>query len=96
MTMKTTITNFKQLIEYIRTNKLNVGQSSELIAQSLRVWVNTKDYKNTEELIEDIETYWKEWKNIKERPLFLDLDKFEIGMIYNEDSDFYSKMTVKR
>jgi len=67
-----------------------------LIAQSLRVWVNIKDYKNTEELIEDIETYWKEWKNIKDRPLFLDLDKFEIGMIYNEDSDFYSKMTGKR
>lgn len=91
--MTTKITTYKQLINYIRTNSLSVEQASKLFEDSLIVWVNSKDYKTTEDLIKATDKFWEQYKNVKEKPLFLDLDKFEIGQIYNEDSDFYSKVS---
>jgi hypothetical protein len=92
MTM-TTITTYSQLIDYIRANNLNVKQSQELIRVSLMV-ISLVDYLTTEDFLKVVEDYWNKYKHcIGEHPIFL--EDFEIGMVYNEDTKFYSLMENK-
>ena len=72
--MNTTITTFKQLIDFIKENNLNVEQATELINKSLGVLIMQK-YATTDELLKVVDEYWNKWKNYKgEKPIFMDLD----------------------
>lgn len=69
----TTINTYSQLIDFIRSNNLNIEQINKLITASLNVIV-LEDYNTKEDLLKAIETYWNKWKNIKDRPIFIGLD----------------------
>lgn len=90
MIMTTKITTYRELINYIKVNNLNVKQSQELIRVSLMV-ISLVDYSTTEDFLKVVEDYWSKYQHCKgEHPIFL--EDFEIGSVYNEDSEFYSKM----
>ena len=58
----TTINTYSQLIDFIRSNKLSIKQTNEIITASLNVII-LEDYNTKEDLIKAIETYWNKWKH---------------------------------
>ncbi len=64
------IQSYKELILFIRTNKLNPKQASKLVTLALNV-INLNEYENTESFIKDLDEFWEKWKGIKEKPIFI-------------------------
>ena len=64
------IQSYKELILFIRTNKLNPKQASKLVTLASNV-INLNEYENTESFIKDLDEFWEKWKGIKEKPLFI-------------------------
>jgi len=79
-----TITNYNELIDCIRTNNLTVDQAIELVSISYKLWI-TKDYKNIDDLLIDLDKHHNTWKDCKnETPLFLN-DDYSIEDFYSND-----------
>lgn len=78
-----TINNYNELISCIKSNNLTVEQSIELVSISMRLWI-TKDYKNIDDLLIDLDKHHATWKDCKESPLFLN-DDFSISDFYSND-----------
>ena len=74
MSTTTKITTYRELINYIRVNNLNVKQSQELIRVSLMV-ISLQDYKTIEDFLKAVDEYWSKYKHCKgEKPIFLDIN----------------------
>lgn len=69
----TTINNFDDMIQFIREHDLTPDQTHELVRTCINSYLVT-DYKSKDELITALTDFWSKWKDVDERPLFIDLD----------------------
>jgi sulfatase maturation enzyme AslB (radical SAM superfamily) len=72
-----TVKNFDELITFIREFDLNQKQINEVINNTIHSFY-LKDFNSKDELIESLIIFWEKWKDIKERPIFIDYDLDEI------------------
>jgi hypothetical protein len=72
-----TVSNFDELITFIRECDLNQKQINEVINNTIHSFY-LKDFNSKDELIESLIIFWEKWKDIKERPIFIDVDLDEI------------------
>jgi hypothetical protein len=68
--MKTTITNFEQLINFISENELSKKQIDILVINTLNVWLSPEIQKD--EIIQRLKELFKKYPEVTERPLFID------------------------
>lgn len=68
-----TVKNFDELITYIRESDLSQKQINELLNHTLHSFY-LKDFNSKDDLIESLIIFWEKWKDIKERPIFIDAD----------------------
>ncbi|MDP1725568.1 MAG: hypothetical protein Q8M15_02200 [Bacteroidota bacterium] len=67
------IENYSQLRKFIIDNKLTVVQAKELVRLALKV-IFLKDYNSTNDFLKALDAYWEQWKDIRESPIFPDID----------------------
>jgi len=67
---QTNITSFEELIEYIENSDISVKDIGRITQESLDLRIVFD--KDKEEVIKDLKEYWSEWKDVPERPLFLE------------------------
>lgn len=68
-----TVNNFDELITFIRESNLSQKQINELLNHTIHSFY-LKDFNSKEELIESLTKFLEKWKNIKERPIFIDVE----------------------
>jgi hypothetical protein len=68
--MKTTITNFDELINFISNNDLSKKQIDILVINTLNVWISPEIQKD--EIVQKLKELFKKYPEVAERPLFLD------------------------
>ena len=68
-----TVNNFDELITYIKENDLSQKQINDLLNFTIHSYY-FKDFNSKDELIESLINFWEKWKDIKERPIFIDTD----------------------
>ena len=66
------IQNFDELIEFIETNDLSIENISKLVKECIDVHIVF--YTDKTELKNDLKTFWQQYKNTTERPIFLDAE----------------------
>lgn len=66
------IQNFDELIEFIETNDLSIENISKLVKECIDVHIVF--YTDKTELKNDLKTFWEQYKNTTERPIFLDAE----------------------
>ena len=72
------IENYSQLRKFIIDNKLTPIQADKLVTLSLNV-INLNEYDNINDFLKDLDEYWEQWKNIRERPIFIGADISQIN-----------------
>lgn len=65
------INNFDYLITFIQEHDLNREQINELIHNSIGCYISN-EYKDKEQLITTLKTFWNKWSHTTERPLFIE------------------------
>ena len=68
--MKTTITNFDELINFISNNDLSKKQIEILAINTLNVWISPEIQKD--EIVQKLKELYKKYPEVTERPLFID------------------------
>jgi hypothetical protein len=77
------IQNFDELIEFIETNDLSIENISKLVKECIGVHIVF--YTDKTELKNDLKTFWQQYKNTTERPIFLDAETpFDLKKFWNK------------
>lgn len=64
------INSFNELIQFIEDENLNSSEICILLAGSMAIFAD--ENKPPTILIQELKEYWKQFKNLAEKPLFLD------------------------
>ena len=67
------IKSFDDLIEFIETQDASSKDIQEIISKTIGVYTFLKPHFNKTALLQDLKSYWSEFKNrsLTDRPLFL-------------------------
>ena len=70
------ISNIQELKDFILNTELTQEQIKEILRTSLNIWISG-EYDKTD-LVKMIEDFYYKYPNIKDRPLFLDVENKNI------------------
>ena len=81
--MENNIQNFEELIDFIENNDISIREISRLCKATIDLYIVC--YSDKTEVVKDLKTFWIEWGDKAERPVFLNATvPFDIKQFWND------------